>query len=352
MKLFKYLTPIALAIIGFVFYHCLQQKKDPSTLFFDKHHQATDSVVKLLGLTGIRIQNDSLTPDKDWPESKVTLKSRSLEEITDAVQGKISPLVIWKRSNNKERWEANLPFSLSENQMVKIKEIISNNLNLKEETKPALKTYQGVLFLGSTLSSVRKRLSYLNKLIDSKTIITPAQVYVLSGERKLDKAIGEDKEALLNPNNGSISFNSDWKGPVPFPNNETDMIKIVFDQSKHPALKDENIIFVHTLKNKGEIRATTETTIYKWLDSCKPAAGLYLAISNQPYVFYQALSIQKSLLKAGRQDIHVEVVGPGKTPGTIPDKTPELEITVLLDNLARMFYEMAEIRRLSVQIKS
>jgi hypothetical protein len=178
------------------------------------------------------------------------------------------------------------------------------------------------------------------------------QVYVLSGERKLDKAIGEDKKSLLDPNNGNISFNPDWKGPVPFPKNETDMIKIVFDQSKHPSIKGENVIFVHTLKKQGQARATTETTVYKWLEQCNPSAGTYLAISNQPYVYYQELSIQQSLLKAGRQDIHVEVVGPGKTPNAVPDKAQDQEISVLLDNLARIFYEMVEIKKLSIQTKS
>ncbi|NBT84939.1 MAG: hypothetical protein EBT45_00295 [Alphaproteobacteria bacterium] len=351
MKLLKYLAPISLIIIGLVFYHYLHHQKEASLLFFDKNQHATDSVVKLLGLTGIRIQNDPLVSDKDWPEAKLILKSRSLEEITDAVQGKLNPTVAWKHPNNKERWQAILPFSLSEDQIAKIKEITSKSFGLVAEIKPTVKTYQGVLFLGSTLGSVRKRLAYLNTIVDSKAY-TLNQVYVLSGERKLDKTIDETEKSLLDPNNGNISFRPDWKGPAPFPDNETDMIKIVFDQSKHSVLKDENIIFVHTLKKQGQARATTETTVYKWLEQCNPKTGTYLAISNQPYVYYQELSIQKSLLKAGRNDIHVEVVGPGKTFEAIPGKNQEQEISVLLDNLARIFYEMVEIKKLSVQTEN
>lgn len=300
-------------------------------------------MVKLLGLTGIRIQNDPVIPDNDWPEAKLTLKSRSLEEITAAVQGKLNPNMTWKRANNKERWEATLPISLSENQMTKIKDIIFNEFKTSQKIKPQSTTYKGVLFLGSTISSVRKRLAYLNKLIDSKDY-TLKSIYVLSGERTLSKVIGETLESLLDPNNGDINFRPDWKGPVPFPNNETDMIKVIFDQSKHPSLKDEDVIFVHTLKNNGQIRATTETTIYKWIEQCRPIAGTYLAISNQPYVFYQALTIQKSLLKAGRKDIHVEVVGPAKVPQAILKN--EQEVIMLLDNVASIFYEMAEIKKL------
>ena len=345
MKRLNYLAPILLIIIGFISYYCLHDNKETSTLFFDENQHATDSVVKLLGLTGIRIQNDPLAPDKDWPEAKLTIKSRSLEEVTDAVQGKLNSAVAWKHADNKERWQAALPFSLSETQMAKIKDITFNKFGLAAEIKPTAKTYQAVLSLGSTLGSVRKRLAYLNTIIDSKAY-TLNQIYVLSGERKLDKTIGEDKKTLFDSKNGNISFNRDWKGPVRFPNNETDMIKIVFDQSKHPSMKDESIIYVHTLKKTGQARATTETTIYKWLEQCNPKPGTYLAISNQPYVYYQELSIQKSLLKAGRKDIHVEVVGPGKMPSTMPDKTQEQEITVLLDNLARIFYEMVEIKKL------
>lgn len=346
MKLFKYLAPILLIAIGIVFYNCFQPSKESFSPFFDKNNQATDQVVRILGLTGIRIQNDTLTPDKEWPDAKLILKSRSLEEITAAVQGKLNQNMTWKRANNKERWEATLPFSLSKDQAIKIKEIAFNEFGLVQEIKPQSPTYKGVLFLGSTLSSVRKRLAYLNKLIDAKTYTT-RPIYVLSGERKLSKAIGEDHKSLLNPDNGEISFRSTWKGPVIFPDNETDMIKIIFDQSKHSSLKDEDVIFVHTLKNNGQIRATTETTVYKWLEQCRPTAGTYLAISNQPYVFYQALSIRKSLLKAGRKDIHVEVVGPAKTIAkTISAKEREQETIALLDNLASIFYEMVEIKKL------
>lgn len=123
------------------------------------------------------------------------------------------------------------------------------------------------------------------------------------------------------------------------------MIKVVFDQSKHSFLKDEDIIFVHTLKNNGETRATTETTIYKWVEQCHPTSGIYLAISNQPYVFYQALSIRKSLLKAGRKDIHVEVAGPAVSSKATVGK--EQEAIMLLDNIASIFYEMVEIKKLT-----
>jgi hypothetical protein len=343
MRFIKFSILTIILISGIFFFYPKEPPQTPLQLF-DKNNQATDDVVKLLGLTGIRIQNDSLLPEKEWPEASLTLKSRSLEEITDAVQGRVNPEIAWKRSNNKERWEMTLTMPISEKQIQQI-ESIYTKLGFFNEAKPQTTTYRGILFLGSTLSSVRKRLAYLNMLIDSKNY-NFSHIYVLSGERKLDKAIGESQESLLNPKNGEITFRSDWKGHAELPDNETDMIRIVFDQSKHLSLKNDGIIFVHTLKKEGQTRATTETTVYQWLEECHPESGLYLAISNQPYVLYQKLVIQKALLKAGRSDIRVQVVGP-ETLRKVPDGSQKKQsVAVLLDNLARIFYEMVEIKKM------
>ncbi len=339
----KYLVPAIIIIIGFILFKSAKEDKDSLYLFFDKNNQATNDVVRLLGLTGIRIQNDHLTPDKNWPEAKLTLKSRSLEEITDAVQGKTNPEVAWKRPNNKERWEMQLSFPLTQNQLDLIKNIYLNDLKFANEENPKSRAYKGVLFLGSTLKSARIRLSFLNKLIDSKRI-TFSKVFVLTGERQLTSDMGETKEAFLNKDNGIITFNSDWTFSEQFPTDETDMVKLVFSQSKHPTLKDENIIFVHTLRKDEERRATTETTVYKWLDLCNPEPGHYLAISNQPFVLYQELVIYNALQKAGRKDIHVEVVG-SAVDSTMHNFKTDQEVAILLDNLARIFYEMVKVSK-------
>ncbi len=344
MRFIKYYI-FTIIVLGGFFFISIKETPQTSPHLFDKNNQASDDVVRLLGLTGIRIKNDPLPPEQSWPEAKLTLKSRSLEEITDAVQGKIDPNVAWKKTNTQERWQMKLAIPLSKDQLKNIQDIGLNRLGLAQEINPKVKHYKGVLFLGSTLTSVRQRLAYLNKLIDSKNF-TFYPVYVLSGERTPDKAIGETQEALCDPNNGEIQFREDWKGPVDFPNNETDMIKVVFDQSKNLSLKNEDVIFVHTLKKEGQIRATTETTVYQWLEQCRPEAGVYLAISNQPYVLYQEVVIQASLLKAGRRDIQVEVVGPAKS-SKLQYKNQERETAVLLDTLSRIFYEMVEIKKLS-----
>lgn len=341
MRILKYAFFVVL--LGSLSFLYLFEEPQKAPNFFDKNNRATDDVVRLLGLTGIRVENDPLPSDPDWPEAKLVLKTRSLKDINEATQGMLDPKVAWKRANNQERWQMELATPLTSQQIQKIREIYTK-LGLFEEVKPQKISYKGILFLGSTLKSVRPRLAFLNQLLDSKAC-TANKVYVLTGERVLSPEVGETKEALLNPKNGIIAFRPEWTPPQQLPNNETDMVKLVFTQSRHPSLKEEDIIYVHSLKATGYSRATTESTVYKWLELCKPEPGVYLAISSQPYVYYQQLVIQNALLKAKRSDIQVHTVGPA---ASYKDSSPITEqyTAELLDNLARIFYGLVESTKL------
>lgn len=347
MKVVKYSIAVFI-LIGLALVY-LQNK--PSALlsspFFDKYECATDDIVRLLGYTGIRIQNDPLPPDKDWPEARLTLKSRSLEEITDAVQGNINPTIAWKRPCSIQRWEQLPSFSFTPIQLVNIRDICFNRLGFSKEIYPQQKSYKGAFLPGGILSWVRLRLEFLNNLINTK-IDKPKYIYTLTGDRHLCEEAGETGESLLDPNNGIISFTSDWAVPTQIPITEDEMVKMVFAQSKSPHINEENIISIHFSKKNHKPFAITEKTIKQWLEQNVPSAGTYLIISNQPFVLYHELIIKRVLLEAKRTDIQIESVGSAK--GLIPPtdlKKQEQQIAIILDNLARIFYELSKIKKLS-----
>lgn len=348
MKTMRYSILAIILIAGSILLYL--HNKPPSlvnTPFFDKQELASDDIVNLLGYTGIRIQNDRLAPENGWPKAKLTLKSRSLQEITDAVQGNIDPEVAWKRPSHLQRWEKISSFSFSLDQITNIRDICINRLGFLEEIFPKEKNYKGVFVPGGILQWVRLRLAFLNKLIDTN-LNKPKYIYTLTGDRHLCAEAGESKESLLNPNNGAIPFHPNWIAPSQLPTIEAEMVKLVFSQSKSPEIKDEDIISIHFSEKDCKPFAITEKTIKQWLEKNHPAPGTYLIISNQPFVLYHQLIAQRVLLEAKRTDIQIESVGAAEGLASTSDpKKQEEEIAIILDNLARIFYELTKIKKLS-----
>jgi hypothetical protein len=124
------------------------------------------------------------------------------------------------------------------------------------------------------------------------------------------------------------------------------MIKLVFSQSAHTSLDEKKIILVYSPKGK-ESRATTASTVVQWLKEFSPPSGTYIAISNQPYNFYQEVVIRRVLLQAGRPDILVEVVGPAIDVKLDTDEAVIQQAQNLLNNLSRILYELQEIRKVA-----
>ncbi|MBX9805034.1 MAG: hypothetical protein K2Y18_04685 [Alphaproteobacteria bacterium] len=313
-------------------------------LYITPKAEVTDAVVRLMGLTGIRIANDALPPEKDWPEVRLQIKSRDVSEVAAAVQGKIDPAVTWFGVPKTERWEADaLKPKLSRAQA---DHIVSLNLETLHQAESMYPTGlpNAVFFLGSTLGSVRKRLAFLNELYESKKLSPDLTVYVLTGERKLDEKVGETTTILMDPNNALIPFRGDWAPTDLVISDEAGMIKLVFSQSRHASLDENRIKFVYSSKGDRR-RANTEGTIVQWLKEFSPSSGMYVAISNQPYNFYQECVIRRVLLQAGRPDICVRVIGPGKKVEDKTDAAVIADATNLLDNVSRILYELSNIKK-------
>jgi|GEM_PF-2493907 len=346
MKLFKIFIFSAFLIL--IVWVVMFKKADhcsitAEALYITPNGEVTGAIVNLLGLTGIRISEDPLKAGKDWPEPKLSIKSRRLEDVVPAVQGKLDPSITWFGDPNKERWEKDTQKPiLSISQAIKIIDICGILLEQKERTYPQ-KVPKAVLFLGAALSSVRMRLVYLNELYDLKKLSPGLPVYIITGERKLDEAVGETQINLMDPDNGIIPFRKDWVASQGFISDEGEMIKLVFSQSRHTDLDEKKIMAVYSPKEQGH-RATTESTIKYWLKEYSPSAGNYVAISNQPYNFYQESVIRRVLLQAGRPDICVEVVGPEMKLKTESDEAVINQAQNLLNNLSRILYELEKIR--------
>jgi hypothetical protein len=318
-----------------------QTEFNESKLLF-QNGEATDQFVELLGLTGIRIKDDKLKPQSHWPEAKFFLSSRKLNEITQVIQGKADPKVSWFIPKGKERWqnEGLNYITFSSEQANKIIDYIFKDLKMGESIYPKLKKYKGILFLGTSLDGVRSRLKFLNEALE-KTPFSFEKVWLLTGVRPLDKSINETDDNLLDPK-GKIPLRPDWKQPdVPLPDDEGAMIQWVFDQSRSNHIKKEQVVMVYAPKEEGGNRATTKTTIVKFLE-LKPEKGVYLAVSDQPYNLYQLLVLRNCLSEQGCDDIEIEVIG-GKREGfygsnfSDPVKLNKF-VTVLLDNISRICY--------------
>src|SRR5690242_12992018 len=57
------------------------------SLYVTPGGEVTEPMVRLLGWTGIRVLNDPVKGEHNWPEARITLKTRKLEEAVPAVQG-------------------------------------------------------------------------------------------------------------------------------------------------------------------------------------------------------------------------------------------------------------------------
>lgn len=195
-------------------------------------------------------------------------------------------------------------------------------LGLMEEVKAKDREYDNVLLLGATLLAVRKRLAFLMR--EWNRGVRFQQIVLLGSGRPLTEK--ESAESLFDSKNPELPFDEEWAKPPVFPGNEGEMMWMVYDQaaSRFPWKNEAEVIFcIHPGK------ANTEETILHWMEVKTPLPGKCLAVSSQPFVGYQELTVRKVL----PDSFLVEAIGYGAPP-SIP-------VTVFLDNLAKVIYELA-----------
>lgn len=307
--------------------------------------EITDPFVRVLGLAGIRIKDDYIQPDANWPQAKLTVSSRRLEAINQAIQGKQDSHITWLIKG--ERWQTNgiNYLHLTSEQSNNIIDLILKDLQFGEAMLPTKNNYTGILFLGSTLHNARQRLNFLNTCLDKHNIVFN-KLYLLTGVGPLSPTIGETAESLLDPKN-TISVRPDWKAPDILPTEEGAMIQWVFNQSRSQKIKPEQIEMIYAGIGEGRTRATTRTTVEEWLKT-NPSSGVYLVVSSQPFNLYQKLVVQNTLLANHRPDIKIEVIG-GAFVKKHDDnqKTINQYAAIGLDTIARICYELVNFYKLS-----
>jgi len=160
------------------------------------------------------------------------------------------------------------------------------------------KHYNYAVILGALRPAVQKRIDFLVE--EWKRGIRFDEVVLLTGKR------------ALRPSENCPNLQS-----------ETEMMTLVWNETPMPAeLKSVRLTIVNSPPAPGRDRATTESTVFAWLEM-DPTPGHTLVVSSQPYVGYQ-----ESILKARLPiSFSIETIG--------PEGGQNLPTSVLMDNLSK-----------------
>lgn len=299
--------------------------------------KVTDIIVKILGLTGIRVKNDPIIPEENWPDAQLTISSRDITEVMEAIQAKKDPKITWLRTQNQERWHMQklsyLPCPLPAEAIL---EALLQGLNASEDIRPRQSYYNGILILGSSLPIVFAQANYLKSLkLDSTIPLT-----LLAGDRILESNFKESYEQWmkLTDNQGTIEG-----GTKNFPTDEKGMMELVMNYFQFPY----QTCYAQKIPNAQ--RATTFDTVKEWL-KLAPQPGNYLVMSSQPFTTYQALVFKRTLLQILKEKAAVytiETVG-HRLNSTLEAGHSDFEVhmkaLIGLDNLARILFELHTLK--------
>lgn len=232
----------------------------------------------------------------------------------------------WIRKPGLERWH----LENSPEDVKKMHEFTEcfKALGLFDETPLTKKHYDYAIVLGATLSRVRTRLAHLIELHNKG--ITFDEVIFLGGQRPLDPAVGETIENLKSiPQNVPLKQKDNWQMPQAEPKTESDMMRLVYEQTELPFSSSVKLIDTPMQHNQdGSLRRpNTGDTFASWLNT-KPTPGNCLVVSNQPYVGYQA-AVARTYLPVS---FSIETTGHAKYN--------DINVPVLLDTVARWLYQL------------
>jgi len=229
----------------------------------------------------------------------------------------------WLRSKNMERWQIKERHPKKREQLMPL----FKQLGILNTIGPMQYDYTYALLHGGPIDIIRLRLAYL-AILWHRNMLYFKELVVFTGQRKLDSNI-ENKESLYADKNSILPFKKSWKPINTLPTHETDMIKLVFEQTELPRSwgTSVKITFIDTPADNSGYRPTTRSTIKQWFEKCKPMPGRIIAISNQPYVHYQH-EVLRGILPPTYK---AETIGPAAPK--------DIKVAVILDALARLLYQ-------------
>ncbi|MBS0185246.1 MAG: hypothetical protein JSS34_02680 [Proteobacteria bacterium] len=223
-------------------------------------------------------------------------------------------------------------------------------------TPHMLKSVDYIFIHGATVGRMQNRVTYFLENVWphlTREAQERVKIIFLSGNRKLDTTLNE-KETLFNPDSSEIQLRPDWQKPNRPIETENDAAQIIWDQLVPDKFLRDKVLFVSAPALKDGKRPTTKDTIKAWLKSFesfqkdplsvsqkerlfwKNAPDLkavqILAISNNPYIYYQDQVFRNALEEEGFDHIFLETVGSKAESDTL--------LAVYLDNIARWLYEV------------
>ncbi len=199
-----------------------------------------------------------------------------------------------------------------------------------------IKMQRGNLVMGALRPTVVKRLAFFLRHRIGHNL--SKSFCLMGGARKLDP-VKENEQVLCTP--AELPFRKEWVKPEQMPTTEAEMMQMVWNQSILPNLWYSGLVNAPMQPKdpenpEGEKRPpSTAETVYHWLLQGKKP-GYYLVGSNQPYVEYQRLVVERAheeLIE--RREINF----PCYFKGCGPAATPTLPLATFLDTLAKQFYE-------------
>jgi hypothetical protein len=194
---------------------------------------------------------------------------KSFADTIDAAQK------TWQRPEGTERWQIKERFTDKRDALL----LLMKELGFTDAIHAREKHYEYAAIHGATLRTVESRIKWLVK--EWKRGVRFDAVIILSGERKLDKALELSE------------INKRWRCPEVMPENETQMIQWLWNETELPK-EMRRLPFTLVNAKASNWRAHTGDTVNAWLASA-PKAGSILAVSNQPYVSYQDMSLRNRL---------------------------------------------------------
>ncbi len=217
-----------------------------------------------------------------------------------------------------------------------------------DEVFPSNKPIDYVFINGSTVKGMRDRvMSFVNAFTNTNqqhplNLTKNVQIVFLTGDRALYPE--EDQKLLLDPY--PYKKRPNWQVPSDLPKNEYEAARFIWEQLDIPSeIRALPIVFINAPKPKilrdGLARPHTYDTIVTWLQENPDAKpGHCLSVSNNPYIYYQQLTLTNAFLEAQLLKQGFSVEGMGRAAN------PNIEIALLLDNLARVLYQEVQRKRM------
>ena len=250
----------------------------------------------------------------------------TLDDIVNKTQAS------WLRKPGQERWDlaSEKTAKLAQNQG------LFRACGCMDEVAPALMQYDYAIVMGALTARMRMRLAYAVELW--KNGVRFKQLILLSGRRpRMPQLETENMILGIGLVKNPLTKKPDWQFSGPLPENEADIMRVLFEQADLPAdfLANVQVVFVEApmkLNADGQlVRPTTADTVDEWLQQ-HPVPGTCLLVTNNPYVGYQD-SVARTLLPAS---FKIEAVG--------QIDTGDSNLAVHLDNLARWLHQERQRR--------